>query len=177
MRVLDLGGRIEEWARLEEPPAQLVVVNVETAPPSLPGWARWVVGDACALPDGLNSEKFDLVYSNSVIEHVGGHAQRLAMASVVYQAGRHHWVETPYRYFPLEPHWMFPAFQFLPVRARVAAARRWPLSWSRPQGRDAVASVLEVELLGKTEMQYYFPDSELLEERAAGWVKSIIAVR
>ena len=33
-------------------------------------------------------------------------------------------VQTPYRYFPVEPHWLFPGLQFLPMglRARGAAA-------------------------------------------------------
>ncbi len=37
------------------------------------------------------------------------------------------WVQTPYRYFPIEPHWIFPGFQFLPLSARTEISRRWPL--------------------------------------------------
>ena len=28
-------------------------------------------------------------------------------------------VQIPYRYFPIEPHWLFPGLQFLPQRARI----------------------------------------------------------
>jgi hypothetical protein len=41
----------------------------------------------------------------------------------------------------------------------------------------AVESVLWVELLGRTQMQFYFPGSTLRAERFAGLTKSLIAVR
>jgi hypothetical protein len=40
-----------------------------------------------------------------------------------------------------------------------------------------VEGVLEIELLGTTEMQQYFPDSEILPERLLGLTKSLVAVR
>lgn len=62
---------------------------------------------------------FDLVYSNSVIEHVGGHARSCDFAGMVKTLARRHWgVQTPYRYFSIEPHWLFPGLQFLPQSAR-----------------------------------------------------------
>lgn len=87
-------------------------------------------------------------------------------------------MQTPYRYFPIEPHWFFPGFQFLPVRARREVAMRWPL---HPGRRDdpvaALDEVLDIELLSKTEMRRYFPGSELVVERFAGLPKSLVAVR
>ena len=74
--------------------------------------------------------------------------------------------QTPYRYFPIEPHWLFPGLQFLPQRARASVIRCWPLSpaWLNPE--QALQDILEVELFSKTEMKYYFPSSEVLNERA-----------
>ena len=34
-----------------------------------------------------------------------------------------HWVQTPYRYFPVEPHFLFPGFQFLPLTVRAVLMR------------------------------------------------------
>ncbi len=135
-----------------------------------------VQGDACDPPTVVRDAEFDLVYSNSLIEHVGGYARCRDFAAVVHAMASHHWVQTPYRYFPIEPHRLFPGLQFLPQRARAWAIRHWPLSPASPNPEQALRDVLEVELLSKTEMKYYFPRSELLEERVLGLTKSLIAV-
>ena len=143
-------------------------------------WLRLVRGDACAPPPQLEHQQFDLVFSNSLIEHVGGHARRAQLADVVHRLAAHHWVQTPNRYFPVEPHWMFPWFQHLPVAARASITRRWRLGHVVPAGADerqAMQSVLEVELLSAAELAFYFPGSEIVRERFAGLTKGLIAVR
>jgi hypothetical protein len=178
MRVLDLGGVPAQWTRRPIRPAQVVTVNLESHPPVEEPWIVAVRGDACDLPAPVRSERFDLVYSNSVLEHVGGHARRVAFAESVHAAADHHWVQTPYRYFPVEPHWLFPGFQFLPVRARVALSERWPLGHIRSADRStALTDVAWVELIGLTEMRSYFPDSEIWREGFGGLTKSLVAVR
>ena len=52
-----------------------------------------VQGDACAGGFG----KFDLVFSNSVLEHLGGHGRRRQFADVVHESAPEWWVQTPYR--------------------------------------------------------------------------------
>jgi hypothetical protein len=179
IRVLDLGGTVQPWVAAPVQPRSVVVVNLDRQASS-PPWITAVVGDACALPRSVAEMDFDLVYSNSVIEHVGGHLQRQAFADTVAGAADLHWVQTPYRYFPVEPHWVFPLLQFLPVAARAQVARRWRLGHRhvpREARREAVASVLGVELLSRVEMSYYFPASDLVVERYGGLVKSLISVK
>jgi hypothetical protein len=179
MRMLDLGGIVFTWTNAPVRPREVVVVNLKQQESGL-DWITTLVADACALPAEIKSQQFDLVYSNSVIEHVGGHARRDALASAIRQSAERYWVQTPYRYFPIEPHWLFPGFQFLPVATRAALTRRWKLGHRRAPRRPldaAVANVLDVELLSKTEMQHYFPDSQVLSETFLGFVKSLIAVK
>lgn len=107
MRVLDLGGTADSWRLAPVRPKQLILLNSAPQDPGVE-WTTTVVGDACDLPASLASEHFDLIYSNSVIEHVGGHWRRERFAEVVHDVAEHHWVQTPYRYFPVEPHWLFP---------------------------------------------------------------------
>ena len=157
----------------------VVCVNVESGNESGTEWCVCVSGDACNLSPELLDEHFDLVYSNSVIEHVGGHWRRLAFAESVHRAADHHWIQTPYRYFPLEPHWLFPGFQFLPTVAQVTLSRRWSVGNRHSEGRPwtaALDDVLGVELLGRAAFRYYFPTSTVLEERILGITKSLIAV-
>src|SRR6478752_6072410 len=181
LRVLDLGGTAESWRRAPVRPAHVTVLNLFEPGESDDDWLLPVTGDAVHAREALAGAGvdtgFDLVYSNSLLEHVGGHAQRRGLADEVRALAPRYWVQTPYRYFPVEPHWLFPGLQFLPLPLRVKAAQRWPLGWSQPEGRDNVAHVLSVELLTRTEMHFLFPDSEIAEERAAGLCKSLIALQ
>lgn len=186
MRVLDLGGRPRTWLQNEPRPRQVVCLNLPAGATAtdvpVPADAPFFVveGDACDPPERLRTETFDLVFSNSVIEHVGGHARRRLFADAVRRFAPHHWVQTPNRYFPLEPHWVFPFFQFLPPRTRAAVSRTWPLGFEAARGEskeESLATALGVELIGAAEMRLLFPDSVLLRERSFGLAKSLIAVR
>jgi Methyltransferase domain len=177
MKVIDLGGTTRFWTTGPVRPKEVVLVNLSDQPSDVPG-IRSVVGDVCQPIAAVAGEHFDLVFSNSVIEHVGGHDKRWQMAEMVRVLGDQHWVQTPYRYFPIEPHFLFPGFQFLPTAARAHAAQWWPLSGGG-RSKDypsAVINALRIELLDRTQMELYFPGSELLSERVAGLTKSLIAV-
>src|SRR5580704_15833581 len=178
MSVIDLGGTAEAWLRAPVRPASLHVVNLEAQAAAGPSWIRSDQADACDLPSEILDARYDLVYSNSVIEHVGGHAQRVRFAEAVHRLADRHWVQTPYRYFPIEPHWLFPGFQFLPMSARAQISYRWPLAHTRSASvDDGLAEAMSVELLSRAEMSYYFPHAEIQVERLLGAVKSLIAVR
>jgi hypothetical protein len=137
-------------------------------------------GDACDPPAELRDERFDLVYSNSVIEHVGGHQRRRAFAYWAQALGEHHWIQTPNRWFPVEPHWACPGLQYLPPRGRAAVSQVWPIgnyTKRRDSLRQRMGDALAVELLSASELRWYFPESRILRERVAGMPKSLIAVR
>jgi hypothetical protein len=177
MRVLDLGGTGDFWTRSPIHPKSVTVINLN-APESDVPWIRAVEGDACDASDLVGDEKFDLVFSNSVIEHLGGHGKRASFAEVVREMAPRYAVQTPYRYFPVEPHWVFPGMQFMPVNVRSWIAPRWPLgythNWTAQQASD---DVMYTELLSLTEMRFYFPDSRIAFERFAGLPKSMTAFR
>jgi len=190
MRILDLGGEAEAWLKSPLRPRHVVLLNlpdeVEADAARLravgdPSWLEPRVGDACAARDSLgNGEDFDLVYSNSVIEHVGGRDRRVAFADSARAIAEHHWIQTPYRYFPIEPHMYGPGFQFLPIRLRAAVIRDWPIGNLRRPGTpltERIAAVTDIEMLDRTEFQWYFPDSRIEREQALGMTKSLIAVR
>jgi hypothetical protein len=178
MSVIDLGGTVEAWQRAPLRPAAVHVVNLEQPPTDIPGWISADQADVCDLPDHIARHTYDLVFSNAVIEHVGGYAQRLKFAAAVHKFAPRHWIQTPYRYFPIEPHWLFPGFQFLPLTVRAEISRRWPLMHTQSASHaEGVRTALGVELLGRTEMMCYFPDSKLRHEKAMGMIKSLIAIK
>lgn len=175
MSVVDLGGRPSTWMHLDVRPRSVLCVNIEDHE-DVDAALTSVVGDVCDA--GLVSRlgTFDLVYSNSTIEHVGGHARRRQFSDAVRRLGPRYWVQTPNRYFPVEPHAVFPAFQFLPVRARRAIARHWPLS-PLGSGGDLLEEIMDIELLTAFELRVYFPDAQIWKERLAGVTKSLVAYR
>lgn len=178
MTVIDLGGRANTWIRGPVQPKHVLVLNLGEFAQHTPPWITQRRADACDPPSELLGRHFDLAFSNSLIEHVGGHARRVQLAASVHRLAVRHWVQTPYRYFPVEPHWLFPGFQFLPIAARAWIAWRWRLVHTRPPNHEAALhSVMNVELVSKTEMAAYFPEAEIVHERIGPLTKSLIAVK
>jgi hypothetical protein len=177
MSVLDLGGTASYWRSSPRRPASLTLLNLfEQEPPWADG-AGALVGDVCDPPAQLRGERFDLVVSNSVIGHIGGHEMRSRFADVVLALGDSHWVQTPNRHFPLDPIFLFPAFPSLPFSAQVAVSRHWPLGHRQAETREAAAGlVLGVEFLTAAQLAHYFPGSELWRERFLGMTKSLVAI-
>jgi hypothetical protein len=173
MRVLDLGGSPRFWRTAPARPASVTTVNLTPADDDEP-WLTHVVADAC---ESLGLGQFDLVFSNSLIEHVGGHYRRQQLADVVISSAPWFWVQTPYRYFPVEPHFVVPAMQFMPLGLRTAIASRWHAG---PQRRSALAAeqmVQSIELIGIRQLRSYFPHSRIVVERVGGLPKSIVATQ
>lgn len=73
----------------------------------------FVTGDGCALP--YADKSFDIVFSNSVIEHVGSYERQRRFAAEVQRVGRSAWVQTPAREFFIEPHLLTPFIHWLPL--------------------------------------------------------------
>ena len=72
----------------------------------------YVQGDACALPFGDGA--FDIVFSNAVIEHVGGRDRQRQFVSEAIRVGRRVFITTPNRRFPIEVHTRLPLVHWLP---------------------------------------------------------------
>lgn len=187
LRVIDLGGRYEFWRRvgtdfLDEHGIQVTVLNLtenEAGEPPNPHPAiACAVGDACSLEfaDGA----FDVVVSNSVIEHVGSWQNMIDFANNVRRLGKTYYCQTPNFWFPIDPHfWKLPLFHFLPPPTRAWLLRTFPLATA---GRipDVLASFHVVEgsrLLSRTQMAVLFPAATLRAERFLGvFVKSYTAI-
>ena len=177
-RVLDLGGYPSFWAEAA-PPNLTTVLNLSFPPGTAERSPQFtcVTGDACALPfaDG----EFDVVFSNSVIEHVGTWERQQAFAAGARRVGRKLWIQTPARGFFIEPHLLTPFIHWLPARWQRRLIRYFTAwGWlTRPTPAAVDAFLAEVRLLTRAEVQQLFPDCEILEEKFLGLTKSYIAVR
>jgi SAM-dependent methyltransferase len=104
----------------------------------------YVQGDACALP--FRDGAFDIVFSNAVVEHVGGHDRQRAFVREAQRVGRRVFITTPNRWFPIEVHTGLPLVHWLPERA---AHRAYDLA-HRPWAK-------ENRLLGPADLRSLFP--------------------
>jgi hypothetical protein len=176
--ILDVGGTPFNW-ELAGIRSRLTLLNL--SPPrgfdALPANYGFVVGSGTQLE--FDEGAFDVVFSNSVIEHLGSWQQQRAFAREVRRVARGLWVQTPARGFPIEPHLMTPFLHYLPLAWQRRLLRNFSV-WgliARPS-REAVDGFLrQTRLLGYQEMRELFPDCEIRRERFLGLTKSYVAVR
>jgi len=179
-RVLDIGGTPDCWELLAVRP-RLVLLNTPRAGEELASAAEWVAGDGRTLP--FRDQSFDVVFSNSVIEHVGDAESQRRFAREVMRVGRAWWVETPNRWFPVEQHLLTPFVHWLPKTWQRAMVLRWTV-WqtlarvSEDRRRFYVEHYLrDVRLLGAGELREMFPQARVIRERVCGVTKSLVAFR
>jgi hypothetical protein len=127
-----------------------------------------VQGDGTRLEYG--DSEFDAAFSSSVIEHVPRELQH-AFASEVRRVARHYFVQTPNRWFLVEPHYQLPFFHFLPKPVQRALNRRFTLGWQTKGEWE------EINLLSARDMRRLFPDATIHRERVLGLTKSLMAIR
>ena len=180
LRILDIGGTNSFWEQrgwAGRSDVQIVLVNIDGESAKHAN-IEPRMGDATSLsefPDG----SFDIVFSNSVIEHLETFERQTAMALEVRRLAPVFWVQTPNFWFPIEPHFLTPGWHWLPVSARVALLRRRRWGWRGPCPNPAEARELvrEVRLMRGSELRRLFPTATLRKERIGPLVKSFIAVR
>jgi ubiquinone/menaquinone biosynthesis C-methylase UbiE len=131
----------------------------------------------------FRDQSFDVVFSNSVIEHVGSWEKQERFAAEVARVGKRYWVQTPNRYFPIETHVLTPFLHLLPRSWQIRIAPRFTV-WSvltnvsRQKREWYIRHFLyEIQLLDAGQMARLFPGARMIRERAGGMVKSLIAVR
>ncbi len=177
-RVLDVGGTPAIWTVCRVRP-KLVLLNTPRAYES-GGPEQWVQGDGCRLP--FRDQCFDLVFSNSVIEHLGSRAAMRRFAEEVRRVGVRYFVQTPDASFPVEPHLYTPFLHQLPRALQRHLAPRFSL-WSMlaratPEERAFYIRhyLDEIRLLHAEELQELFPGGRIVRERFLGLSKSLIAL-
>ena len=173
--ILDLGGDAPTWESHSLLAARVTLLNLD--PRSLWGHEATVVASALTAP--FTDQAFDVVFSNSVIEHLGTAQRQRAFAAEVRRLCKTgYFVQTPNKWFPIEPHYLAPLVQFVPKRIRPHVIR-WatPRGWlSKPSQERCAELCREIRLLDAREMRQLFPEARIVRERFFGLTKSVIAV-
>ena len=170
-RILDLGGQPEIWDSVGQS-LDITLLNlpgVMNPPPNNSHHSfHCVEGDACSMPYYRDGE-FDIVFSNSVIEHVGDLDPQVAFAGEVQRVGRRFWVQTPSMHFPIEAHCGMPCWWYYPQPLRNYFIRKWKAKM--PAWTEMIEGT---RVLSKRHLQQLFPGARVRTERILGVPKSYI---
>jgi hypothetical protein len=178
-RILDVGGLPE----LNGAPGmwELIDADLQITLLNLPGaFSQYqscqldryqiIEADACRSPPNF-ANKFDIVFSNGVIEHVGPKTLQCLFARFVLGAGARYWIETPSVTFPVEAHCDLPFWWYYPMPCRKAFLRRW-----KRNGKAFLArQMATTRPISAQALSHLFPGCSLFIERFAGLPKSISA--
>ncbi|MGY4326437.1 hypothetical protein ACVWWG_000851 [Bradyrhizobium sp. LB7.2] len=182
LRILDVGGVESYWKdkrKLIGRPVEITLVNLDDAQPAAQPGFIFLHGNACHMPEFANNS-FDVIHSNSVIEHVGQWSDMMSMAKEIRRIAPNYFVQTPYFWFPIEPHARTPLLHWLPesLKFRLVMTRKLGPYWSKAATVDeAMRTVQSSSLLDRRMFSALFPDAAVIPEKYLGMTKSLMAVR
>jgi len=105
-----------------------------------------------------------VVFSNSVIEHLGNWGNMIKMSKEVQRVGKKYFIHTPNRYFPYEPYFLFPAFQYLPDTLKTKIEIQWPFWWYNKRSIHELRGIKRIKLLNSDELLELFAKSLIIGE-------------
>lgn len=177
IRILDVGGTDYFWKEssiLNLPQVEITLLNLHLEESSHPA-VKAVTGDATNMSQ-FGDGSFDLVFSNSVIEHLYDFVNQERMAKEIQRVGKKYFIQTPNKFFPVEAHYALPFAQYMPkswvyfllTKTNLSRLQKW-------DQKDARQYLDEIRLLSDQEMKKLFPKAKLYREKVLGLVKSFAA--
>ncbi|MBI2259916.1 MAG: methyltransferase domain-containing protein [Flavobacteriia bacterium] len=180
IEILDIGGTKEYWERMGFPKkgdnVRITLLNLFLNKIENNEYFDSTTGDATNLIQ-YSENQFHLVYSNSVIEHLYTLDNQKKMAKEVMRVGKNYFVQTPNYWFPIEPHWVFPFFQYFPESIKLLITKYTKLGHIGyiKDNEKALDRIREVRLMNLSELKEMFPNANIYNEKAFGLNKSFIA--
>jgi len=171
--LLDLGGTTTFWEGVCPDGFSLTILN-QFEQQAFEG-AELLVGDACDL-SRFASKSFDIVFSNSVIGHVGNWERQTQMAREIRRVGRTYFIQTPNRYFPVDWRTLVPFFHWLPACVQAWFFQRVRVGAYKKTGDpdQALGLATRVRDMRRSELESLFPGAAIVPERLVGLPKSFL---
>ncbi|MDX1415560.1 MAG: hypothetical protein R3293_15300 [Candidatus Promineifilaceae bacterium] len=184
-QVLDIGGTVMYWKmNLQFVPKGIIErIDIVNLPPrkdvmlEIDSVLLHSFAGNALNKSTLKQESYDVVYSNAVIEHVGNLRSQRLMAQNIQALGKYYWIQTPAKSFPIEPHFYFPFFAYLPLSVRTFLHQHLPLGFMGKEENwlEARMACEETRLLTQREFHSLFEKGDIIKERMFGFCKSYIA--
>src|SRR5512133_3821463 len=180
LQILDLGGTYDFWKQMgyeNKPEIQILLLNLKVQKTYAKN-IQSISGDACDLSQ-FSDKHFDIVFSNSVIEHVGNFQRQKEMANEIMRTGKGFFIQTPNYWFPLEPHFLFFGFHYMPLWLKILLIQNFSLGWMGIHKEKTMASEVadSIHLLSKIQLKTLFPGTIMVNEYFLGLIKSIMVIK
>ena len=174
LRILDLGGKVNFWENrgiAGNNDYQITLLNIEIEKSEYSN-IKSNIGSATDLSE-FKDHSIDLVHSNSVIEHLHNFENQKKMAQEAIRVGKKHIIQTPNKYFFIEPHYLLPFFGYLPksvkywilTKTKLSRLKKWDEKFAKQY-------IQEIRLISEKKMKILFPTSKIYFERFLGMNKS-----
>ena len=174
LHILDLGGKINFWENrglAGNNNYHITLLNIEIEKSEYSN-IKSIIGTATDLSK-FKDNSVDLVHSNSVIEHLYNFENQKKMAKEVIRVGKKHIIQTPNKYFFIEPHYLLPFFGYLPksvkfwilTKTKLSRLKKWDEKFAKQY-------IQEIRLISEKEMKTLFPTSKIYFEKFLGMNKS-----
>lgn len=180
-KILDIGGDIQYWKNIgwQHPACKIHLLNLyeSKVPENETQQFSSSVGNGLSLE--YKKGEVDLIFSNSVIEHVGSYANQQIFANEVRRVSDKYIVQTPSIWFPLEPHSLIPLFQFLPHPIRALLIMTFNINYF-PKAKTYQAAIKvshSTLMFTHKRFKQLFPEAEIQVERFLGIPKSYTAIK
>jgi hypothetical protein len=184
-RVLDIGGTYNFWHiwRDQFDWTKMEVVCVNLDPTHLSAGkdqtrVTMIQGNACDL-NTIKDQEYDVAFSNSVIEHVGRWSDMENMAKETRRVSKRYLLQTPYFWFPIEPHARTPFLHWMPESwaYRLVMARKCGFWAKAATVEQAMHAVQSAKMLDGRQLAVLFPDAKIEREKFFGITKALMAIR
>lgn len=180
-KILDIGGDIQYWKNIgwQHPACNIHLLNLyeSKVPENETQQFSSSVGNGLSLE--FKKGEIDLIFSNSVIEHVGSYANQQIFANEVRRVSDKYIVQTPSIWFPLEPHSLIPLFQFLPHPIRALLIMNFNINYfpKAKTYKEAIKVSHSTLMFTHKRFKQLFPEAEIQVERFLGIPKSYTAIK
>jgi ubiquinone/menaquinone biosynthesis C-methylase UbiE len=186
--IIDVGGTKTYWNLigdkiLAEKNVTITVVNLAGTLYDGGGKSNdksfsYIEADGCDLSQ-FEDKSFHIAHSNSVIEHVGSWERMVKFAEEVSRVGQNYFVQAPYFWFPIEPHFMVPFIHWFSEQIQVSLVMKYSMGeYKKTENRnEAVNLIKHIHLPDKKMFIHLFPDAEIKREKVFLFTKSLIAIK
>lgn len=169
INVLDIGGSYVFWLTIPARYRAMCRISLLNLPGSYgPHFSdeELAIRDTVASLEGdarsmgqFADGSFDLVISNSVIEHVGNWMDMRAAAAEALRLGRHGWIQVPAFEFPIEQHYLAPLAHWFadPIQQRLL--RLFNANFRRRDADQRYMGMYHIRPLSRGQLRLLFPQA------------------